>query len=197
LKRQEGGGESFSAPREAFEEPLIAPQGAPQIEMKSIDDDWLLEQQMARLRRRFNIPMVASEPPARPRKASLIRRVSAVVSWVILLVSLAALACGGGLLGYSYQTRRPDLWNVGLPVALGGQLGVLLGLFLLVDYLWQSSRRAAAELADVQARLAKYDQSILASPSTFRSAVMPTSPNWRGPIRQMAGLSSSTETQAV
>lgn len=196
LKRHEGEGESILAPHAV--EPVRASIGsAPQTNVRSTDDDWLLEQQMAQLRRRLSIPSPASEPLAKPRKPPLARRVSAFASWTMLSVGLAALACGGGLSGWAYHTRRTDLWNIGVPVALGGYLGVLLGLILLVDYLWHANRRTAAELADVQARLAKFDQSMLASPSTFRSAVMPTSPNWRGPIRQMAGLNSSTETHAA
>jgi hypothetical protein len=195
-KRQDGEGDFLPAPHAV--EPVHAPNAsAPQINIRSTDDDWLLEQQMARLRRRFSIPNSVSEPPAKPRKPPLTRRVSAALSWAMLSLGLAALACGGALLGWSYQARRTDLWNIGVPVALGGFLGMLLGLILLVDYLWHAHRRTAEELADVQTRLAKFDQSMLASPSTFRRAVMPTSPNWRGPIRQMAGLSSSTETHAA
>jgi hypothetical protein len=196
LKRHEGDGEPIFAPH-AMEPVHVPNASAPQINVRSTDDDWLLEQQMARLRRRFSIPTAVTEPPAKPRKPPLARRVSAFVSWTMLSLGLAALACGGALLGWSYHARRADLWNIGVPVALGGHLGMLLGLILLVDYLWHANRRTAAELADIQARLAKFDQSMLASPSTFRSAVMPTSPNWRGPIRQMAGLSSSTETHAA
>jgi len=161
------------------------------------DDDWLLDQQMARLRRQFNLPMAVSEPPAKPRSPSLVRRATAIGSWAILFLGLAALACGGGLVAWSLHTLRSDLWNIGLPAALGGQLGVLLGLVLLIDHLSHANRRTTAELADIQARLAKLDQPMLASPSTFRSAVMATSPNCRGPIRQMAGLSNSTETHAA
>lgn len=196
LRRQEGDGEFLPAPH-AVERVPAAKVGAPQINVRSTDDDWLLEQQMARLRRRFSIPNSVSEPPAKLRKPPLARRVSAALSWTMLSLGLAALACGGALLGWSYHARRADLWNIGVPVALGGYLGMLLGLVLLVDYLWHANRRTAVELAEVQARLAKFDQSMLASPSTFRSAVMPTSPNWRGPIRQMEGLSSSTETHAA
>jgi hypothetical protein len=196
LKRHESDGESILAPHVV--EPVRAPTiGAGQINVRSTDDDWLLEQQMARLRRGFSIPKPVSEPPVKPRRPPVARRVWAFASWAMLSMGLASLACGGGLLGWSYHARRTDLWNIGVQVALGGYLGMLLGLVLLVDYLWHANRRTAAQLAEIQARLAKFDQSMLASPSTFRSAVMPTSPNWRGPIRQMDGLSSSTETHAA
>jgi hypothetical protein len=195
LKRHEGDGESICAPHAV--EPVRASIGSTgQINVRSTDDDWLLEQQMAMLRKRLSIPSPAGEPPAKPRKPAA-GRIWGFAAWMMLWLGLAALACGGALLGWSYHARRTDLWNIGLPVTLGGYLAMLLGLVLLVDYLWHANRRMAAELSDIQDRLTKPDQSMLASRSTFRSAVMPTSPNWRGPIRQMAGLSSSTETHAA
>src|SRR5262245_65785371 len=80
LKRHEGDGESVSAPH-AFESVRAPTTGAGQINVRSSDDDWLLEQQMARLRQRFSVPNPVSEPlPAKQHKPPLARRASAIAS---------------------------------------------------------------------------------------------------------------------
>src|SRR5690242_2878678 len=82
LKRHEGEGESIMAPHAV--EPVRASIGSPgQINVRSIDDDWMLEQQMAQLRRTLSIPSPACEPPAKPRKAAA-GRIWGFAAWMML-----------------------------------------------------------------------------------------------------------------
>ena len=64
----------------------------------------------------------------------------------MLSLGIMAIVCGGVLLGWSVFSQREDLWTIGLPVALAGQVALLLGLVLQLDRLWHDSRRATAKL---------------------------------------------------
>lgn len=85
--------------------------------------------------------------PARPRSHSL--------AWGILAISLATFACGAVLLGWSFAADRSDLWPIGLPLALIGQAGLIIGLMLQLDGLWQSSRHTAATLDELDGELSR------------------------------------------
>jgi hypothetical protein len=69
-----------------------------------------------------------------------------------MAIGLMAFVCGGVLLGCSLLGRRSDLWNLGMPLTLGGQFSLLLGLVLQLDHLWQANRRTteALEIVDRQ-----------------------------------------------
>jgi len=60
-------------------------------------------------------------------------RIASKPSWLQIIgqlgtaVGLMALACGGVLLVWSLATARDELWNLGLPIAVAGQVAVLLG----------------------------------------------------------------------
>jgi hypothetical protein len=69
-------------------------------------------------------------------------------------VGLMALVCGGVLLAWGYLFARGDLWSLGLPVALGGQAILLLGLLLQIDRLWQSNRNTLGSLEELDDNLA-------------------------------------------
>ena len=69
-----------------------------------------------------------------------------VLNWTMLSLGIMAIVCGGVLLGWSVFSQREDLWTIGLPVALAGQVALLLGLVLQLDRLWHDSRRATAKL---------------------------------------------------
>ena len=64
-----------------------------------------------------------------------------------------AFVCGGILLGWSVVSGRTELWNVGVPIALCGQIALLLGLILHLDRLWHDSRQAATKLDQVDQQL--------------------------------------------
>jgi hypothetical protein len=75
------------------------------------------------------------------------------LAWIILSLGLAAFACGAVLLGWSFVAERADLWPLGLPLALVGQAGLIIGLALQLDGLWQSNRQTAATLNELDDEL--------------------------------------------
>ena len=71
----------------------------------------------------------------------------------MLSFGLMAFVFGGVLLVWSFVTGRSDLWQLGLPVALGGQVGLLLGLILQLEGLWKSSRETTETLDQLDDQL--------------------------------------------
>ena len=57
------------------------------------------------------------------------------------------------MIGVSLARQEPDLWNRGLPLAIAGQVGILLALSLQLERLWTTSRYTARKLKDVDAQL--------------------------------------------
>jgi hypothetical protein len=74
-------------------------------------------------------------------------------AWTILSLSLAVFACGAVLLAWSLIGQRDDLWSVGLPLALIGQAGMILGLVLQVEGLLR--RRSVESHPPARRRLPK------------------------------------------
>lgn len=76
-----------------------------------------------------------------------------LAAWTILSLSLAVFACGAVLLTWSLIGKRNDLWPIGMPLALIGQAGLILGLILQLDGLWQTSRKTVAALSELDDEL--------------------------------------------
>lgn len=74
-------------------------------------------------------------------------------TWLALSLGTASFVCGGILLGWSWATGRQELWTTGLPVALAGQVALLIGLVLQLDRLWHDNRAAADKLDNVDEQL--------------------------------------------
>jgi hypothetical protein len=96
--------------------------------------------------------------PKRPRVTTKQRKGKtggglAVLSWTAITVGLGTFVCGGFLLGWSMVHHRPDVWNLGLPVAMGGQIVLLIGLVLQLEELWNGTSRTAATLDRVNQQL--------------------------------------------
>lgn len=77
-----------------------------------------------------------------------------LVTWGVLSLGLMAIVCGGVLLGWSVISGRDNLWSIGMPIALGGQVVLLLGFILQLDRLWHDSRSTANKLDTFDERLA-------------------------------------------
>lgn len=69
-------------------------------------------------------------------------RRTARFAWFVLSLGLMVLVCGGALFTWSIVENRDELWQVGLPVALGGQALMLFGFLLLLDQIWYDGRTA-------------------------------------------------------
>ena len=85
--------------------------------------------------------------PADAEIAPARRRPPALLTGTIALLGAAAFGVGIGLLAWSYALGRPELAPLGAPVALGGQIILLVGLIL------QMNRNAAAKLDKVEGQL--------------------------------------------
>jgi hypothetical protein len=100
-----------------------------------------------------------AKPRSKPRgcdvEPSTSGSFSGALTWLSLSAGTAAFVCGGVLLGWSIVTGRQELWTIGTPVALGGQVALLIGLVLQLDRLWHDSRHAAAKLDTVDEQLQK------------------------------------------
>ncbi len=103
--------------------------------------------------------------------------------WLVLCGSLVALACGGVLLGWAYFGGRSDLWVLGLPFALIGQGGLILGLMLQISGLASSNRAKQATLEQMDARMHRLR----------KTSVAPTPQ--RGPMPHFANYDSTLPSQ--
>ncbi len=141
-------------------------------------EDWLLDEEFRRLQSRYGkktnaLPAEEIDQPAamwnaastlqvqlqsaRAATPTVKRRRHSTVAWLILSLGLMAFVCGGMLLGWALLAGRNELWNLGMPMALAGQFGLLLGLVLQLDSLWQANRHTADTLDDVDHRLQEID----------------------------------------
>jgi hypothetical protein len=75
------------------------------------------------------------------------------LGWLSLALGTVGFICGGVLLGWSLASGRAELWSIGLPVALAGQIALLIGLALQLDRMWRDSRRSAEKLDKVEEQL--------------------------------------------
>ena len=63
----------------------------------------------------------------------------AVLAWITLLLGTAGSVSGLALMGWSLHVERPDLWAVGTPTILAGQIVLILGLVLHLNRGWRDS----------------------------------------------------------
>ena len=61
--------------------------------------------------------------------------------------------CGLALIGWAMNTGRQELWAVGTPIILAGQILLILGLVLELDRIWRDNRWAAVRLETVDEQL--------------------------------------------
>jgi MFS family permease len=156
-----------------------ADQGPSRLEPDSDLDDWALDVELHRLHRLVTAAMPASQPqspmmlpsypwqagqgaigaPTNPAQPSLAasrvspRRRASVVAWSLLGFGIMAFVCGAILLAWSLIADRSELWTLGMPICLAGQLGLLLGLVFQLSRMWDDNRQTANQLASVDQRL--------------------------------------------
>lgn len=66
--------------------------------------------------------------PAWTTRRSLLQRWFRRLGQAILAIGLAASACGVSLVVWSAYSARAELWSVGIPIAIAGQLAMLIAL---------------------------------------------------------------------
>lgn len=123
----------------------------------------------------------SSVPRPHRRRNSVPKRSSGAVLFVLSLGMLTFIA-GGALVAGSFVLDRPDLWSRGLPLAIAGQVGILLALALQLERLWVSSRSTVRKLNDVDAQLEQLGRNadMLHSPALhdyYAHSARPSSPH--------------------
>ncbi len=98
--------------------------------------------------RRVQVESETSDPP-RAEQA----RPSGTWPWVMLAFGLGVFACGAALMGLSLAKGSPQLWQLGLPMVLGGQLAVLFVVTWQLDVVWLSNRATFVALHCVDEQL--------------------------------------------
>ena len=90
--------------------------------------------------------------PAKPEHRTT-RPLISFVAWSMLSLGLMAFACGSVLLGWSFVEGRANLWTLGLPLTLGGQAFLLIGLLFQLENLWESNRETTSTLNELDEQL--------------------------------------------
>lgn len=114
-------------------------------------DAWQVPGAAAHSQRTDQSHITPEQPPAaeatgnKPRFAGL--------AWTCLSLGVMTFVCGGVLLGWSAIANRQDLWTVGLPLTLFGQAGLILGLVLQLETLWQTNRATSQTLQSLDGEL--------------------------------------------
>ncbi|MEN6449555.1 MAG: hypothetical protein ABFC96_03605 [Thermoguttaceae bacterium] len=100
-----------------------------------------------------HVPL-AKPSPRRPRVVAPSRgKATVAATWLAVALGTIGFVCGGILLSWSLVAGRHELWTIGLPTALGGQILLLVGLVFQLDRLWRENREAAAKLDNVDEQL--------------------------------------------
>lgn len=100
------------------------------------------------------MPKPSSKPHRRRQQRRTSRRKTAgSLAWAALSLGTMVLVCGAILLLWAVLSDRGELWAIGLPAAIVGQVVLLVGLVLQTDRLWCDNRTAAAKLDRVDVQL--------------------------------------------
>ena len=148
FQAQVGGNQNRAAARAPRETPPPMPAPQPQVAAPSERK----RKAKRRPQRRIDAAHSAVREPHRPPTAQP-KRTSFLGS-----LALAAFAAGGLLLGWSFVDPRAQLGSIGVPVAVAGQVGLLLGLVLQSERIWHNSRYAVGKLEHVDSQLHKLKQ---------------------------------------
>lgn len=81
-----------------------------------------------------------------------------VGSWALITIGLMAFVCGGVLLACSLLYEKDHLWRIGLPLVMGGQAALILGLVLQMEGLWHSSQQTSHTLDQIDDRIDELQQ---------------------------------------
>lgn len=161
--------------------PLDVPLAADTIPLPTLDD-WEFDEQLraaARLAKRhqsnrtqgqttesppaphfrLDVPQFTQNHPSEKDRPEVLgeksgrRQSPSFLAWTVLSLGLMTFVGGAVLLGWSFVGQRPDLWPYGLPLTLFGQAGLVMGVVLQLDSLWQSNHHTTQTLGELDSRL--------------------------------------------
>ena len=135
------------------------------------------------------------------RNATLGASILSAAIWGSLSVGIMFCACGGILVAWSIASARLELWSVGMPISLVGQVGLLTALLLQLDRVHRYSRDTAAKLEAVDEEL----HLLKAAATTGDAKHWPYSPNTHTthpahsllPHRMLSELQSQLDSLAI
>ena len=90
-----------------------------------------------------------------PTQPTVAKRKPSWLVWTAISVGMMVFFFGAVLLIWGYAAGRSELWNLGMPFALGGQAVLLIGLLLNVESIWKSSQQASETLGELDGQLAE------------------------------------------
>jgi hypothetical protein len=157
----------------------VADKAAVSATRSSIYDGWATEEKLGHIGRVLGVSESRGARPKRPKGRTQHRfdaahdtvgshhcgrraagppsefgpKILGAVAALALMLGLMGSACGGVLLGWAAVMRRDDLWTIGLPVAIGGLLALLVALVLQLDRLSGDQRETVAKLEGFDSRL--------------------------------------------
>ncbi len=97
-------------------------------------------------------------------------RFKSFAAWASICLGLMAFACGGVLLGWSVLGQRTELWSLGVPITLVGQVALLVGLCLQLDRLWSENRDTSKRLGQMDEQLEELRQTTRLMGTPYHSA---------------------------
>lgn len=111
------------------------------------------------------------DPPRDPHRYPLHgRRKRRWFAWTFLSLGLMTFVCGTVLSGLSFATGHETLWNIGLPLVLAGQAGLLLGLIFQLEGLWHTNHDTSETLDALGSQLNDLEHTTKLMSSTHSSA---------------------------
>lgn len=97
-------------------------------------------QEPARRPRSSQRPRVRPEAQANSSVDALPSKATQATPWLVLAIGLGVFVCGAALIVLSLVNQRPQLWQLGLPMVLGGQVAVLAVVIWQLDAVWNGNR---------------------------------------------------------
>jgi hypothetical protein len=136
-----------------------------------LDDDLRMAARLTRNPQPPQSPLLpqAAAPPApivvvrepQPKPVDISWAPGQGFAWLALSFSLMAFACGAVLVGWSLWASRADLWRLGLPLALLGQAGWLLGTLFQLESLGRRQRETRQALAEAEEQIESLRQTTM------------------------------------
>lgn len=80
--------------------------------------------------------------------------------WVILALGLGVFVCGASLMAFSLASQQTLVWQLGLPMVLGGLVAVLVAVIWQLDIVWRSNRAASVALHAMDEQLRAWRQTL-------------------------------------
>lgn len=154
---------------------------APPVDSRETFEDWELDERFRRVQARVG-RWKHHDAPAAPHSASPNRqptwqvhqrhaavpkrharpsrraKTSPLAARFMIGLGVMAIIAGGGLLGWSELEHRGELWNPGIAAIVAGQIGLLIGLALRLERVWQNGRDAIRKLDAVDSQLHRLER---------------------------------------